>query len=120
MVNKLVLPQEIEVWYLIPSLRKELALFMKKKAIPQNKIASLLGVTEAAISQYSNNKRANEVRFNFKIKKEVSLAAERIVKGSESREEIHYLLNLPEVSKIICSLHKKSGGISDSCDICQR
>jgi|SRR3989339_714660 len=120
MTNRIVLPQEIEVWYLIPSLRRELALSMKKHKIPQNKIAHFLGVTEAAISQYSNLKRANEVKFGSKIKKEISLAAERIIKGSESREELHFLLNLPEVSKIICSLHKKSGGISSHCNICQR
>ena len=58
MVNKLIQPQEVEVWYIIPLIRKELALAMKKRKMPQNEIASLLGVTDSAISQYSNNKRA--------------------------------------------------------------
>ena len=45
------LPQEIEVWYLIPAIRAELAKELLKEGINQTKIASILNITNAAVSQ---------------------------------------------------------------------
>jgi predicted transcriptional regulator len=119
MVNKLVQPQEIQVWYLIPSIRKEIALAMKKENLPQKNIASLLGITEAAISQYSNKKRAKGIIFGKKVLDEISLAAKRIIKGDKPTFEIQRILKLEETHKILCSLHRKHGGASDDCDVCR-
>ena len=42
-----IMPQEIEVWYLIPALRKELArIFIKDYGLAQKKAAELLGISE--------------------------------------------------------------------------
>ena len=65
-------PQEIEVWYILPAIRKELALAMKLNGIKQVEIAKLLGVTKSAVTQYVNNKRANYVSFNSKIKNQIN------------------------------------------------
>ncbi|HIH66091.1 MAG TPA: transcriptional regulator, partial [Nanoarchaeota archaeon] len=55
---KLLHPQELEVFYFIPAIRKELSVQMKKKGKGQREIANLLGITEAAVSQYISSKRA--------------------------------------------------------------
>ena len=53
------LPQEIELWYVIPSLRKALVTVLKKKGMKQKDIAPLLGISEPAVSQYMKDKRAS-------------------------------------------------------------
>ena len=51
-------PQEIEVWYVLPAIRKELVVTLKEKNLTQKKIAEFLNITEAAVSQYIKQKRA--------------------------------------------------------------
>ena len=119
MVNKLIQPQEVEVWYIIPLIRKELALAMKKRKMPQNEIASLLGVTDSAISQYSNNKRAAGLKFDLAVQKRIDLSAEKIIEEeSEVTSEIQNILKMPEMMKKICQLHKKYSNISRKCSVC--
>ena len=58
-----LLPQEIEVWYIIPAIRKELAkLLTQKYELSYDKAGVILGVSKAAISQYLSNKRANKIK----------------------------------------------------------
>jgi len=119
MVNKIVYPQELTMWYILPSIRREIAMEMKSRGIEQKKIASMLGVTEPAVSQYFNHKRAFGIKFNAKIEKEIKSSVDKIIgKKSTALAEIQGLMNLPEMRKILCSLHKKSGGISKNCAIC--
>jgi len=119
MVNKLIYPQEIEVWHILPSIRRALALQMIKKGIEQKKIASLLGVTESAISQYLSKKRASEITFNRKLKKEILISANKILKNRElALSEIQHILNLPEIKEKICVIHKKYKGVKNNCNIC--
>ena len=61
------LPQEIEVWYVIPAIRREFAKGLIKKGLKQREVARMLGVTDAAVSQYFSSKRGSEVRFNQRI-----------------------------------------------------
>ena len=70
-----LMPQEIEVRYILPSLRKELAIQMNKKGLKQRKIANLLGLTPAAISQYIKEKRGS-IKFQDKIQKEIKKATD--------------------------------------------
>jgi uncharacterized protein len=53
------LPQEIEVWYVIPAVRRELArILTSKHGLSYEKTGNVLGISKAAISQYQKNKRA--------------------------------------------------------------
>ncbi|OLS30673.1 MAG: hypothetical protein ThorAB25_08490 [Candidatus Thorarchaeota archaeon AB_25] len=70
------MPQEVEVWYVLPAIRRELAKVMKTKVahrknedgdmvdhkITQKEIARMLGVTEPAITQYLLKKRGRRSR----------------------------------------------------------
>lgn len=71
-----MMPQEVEVWYVLPAIRRELAKVMKTKVveradengkmqdhkITQKEIARMLGVTEPAITQYLLKKRDKRSR----------------------------------------------------------
>ena len=64
------LPQEIEVWYIIPAIRRELTkILIKQYNLKQKKVAMLLGISEAAISQYLSNKRGQEIKFPKEMEK---------------------------------------------------
>lgn len=103
----LLYPQEVEVYYLIPALRKRFALELKRKNKSQKEIAKLLGVTEAAVSQYLKNKRAREIKFNLKIIKEIKKSSSKINTPLDSLREIQKILNIIRHSKLICIYHKK-------------
>ena len=71
-----MMPQEVEVWYVLPAIRRELAKVMKTKVVPrkneegatvdhkitQKEIARMLGVTEPAITQYLLKKKGRRSR----------------------------------------------------------
>src|SRR3989338_2993418 len=71
MVNKMFLhPQEIETFYILPTLRSYFARFLKERGMKQKDIAHLLMINSATISQYTSSKRGNKISFNeFTLKK---------------------------------------------------
>jgi len=103
------LPQEIEVWYIIPAIRRELAKsFIKKYKIRQNKVAELLGTTEAAVSQYIHRKRAKDLKFSEEMIRCVEQSAEIILQ--DNKRVIGEMMKLIEFAK-------KQGV---SCDLCKK
>jgi uncharacterized protein len=77
-----LLPQEIEVWYIIPAVRKELSnLLTKTYGLSYEKAGNALGVSKAAVSQYLSNKRANKVCLDAKTKREIKKSAKLIEKN---------------------------------------
>ncbi len=112
----LTTPQEVEVWYILPALRKELAKELKKKGLTQTRIAELLHVTKAAITQYLNESRATTVDLS-KIRSQISESAKRIEQGRPLIKELNNLLQQIRDTKMICEIHKKYYDIGD-CDEC--
>ncbi len=115
------MPQEIEVWYLIPALRRELAkIFIKDYGLTQKKAAENLGITNAAISQYLSSKRAKEINFTEKETSEIKKAAEKIIKkNGDLMKELYNLCVLLRKSKTICEMHRgQDKNISENCNIC--
>ncbi len=111
------LPQEIEVWYIIPAIRRELAKVLLKHKLKQKEIAKILGITEAAISQYLHKKRAQEIKFPKSMKKEFEIAAKAIIKNNKKAvSEILKLLNLTKKQGLACCVCKKyNKGILKIC-----
>jgi predicted transcriptional regulator len=117
--NRLVHPQEIEVWYILPALRKELAKSMKEEGTSQKEIARLLGLSEGAVSYYSNGLRANRIKFGDKTLIEIKKSSKRIINGKSNLiKEIRALVNLEEVKELVCKLHRQNGGAAEDCRIC--
>ncbi len=118
---KKIMPQEIEVWYLIPALRRELAkIFIKDYGLTQKKSAEVLGITNAAISQYISSKRGKGINFTEKETKNIKKSAEKIIKNKgDLMKELYDLCVLLRKSKTICDIHRgQDTGISKDCDIC--
>ena len=115
------MPQEIEVWYLIPALRKELVkIFIKDHNLSQKKSAETLGITESAVSQYLKSKRGGRILFSKKEIEQIKKSANKIVKKPETlMKNLYDLSILFRKSKVICELHKnKDKKIPKNCDIC--
>ena len=120
---KKVMPQELEVWYLIPALRKELAkVFIAEYKIKQKEVAKYLGITEAAVSQYLKSKRGNEIKFSKEDMSEIKKSAKEIIeKKGDITKEIYNLCVLLSKSKVMCNFHRlRDKKISKNCDVCLR
>ncbi|MBW3023280.1 helix-turn-helix domain-containing protein [Candidatus Woesearchaeota archaeon] len=113
-----ILPQELEVWYVLPALRRELAVAMKKQGLKQKAISKKLGLTESAVSQYFKKKRANEVSFNSRIKQKITESAKKIIGDHCLIFELNKLCKLVKKEKLLCKIHKKHCKISGGCSAC--
>jgi len=106
----LSMPQELEVWYVIPAVRRELALRLKKRGLTQKQIAQKLFVTEPAISQYLHSKRAKKVLFNEKIHEQLDEVSEKLLKASSKVDVIKQIQRVcieARKSLVLCTLHKQ-------------
>lgn len=120
---KTVMPQEIEVWYLIPALRREIAkALISKYNITQKQTAKILGITEAAISQYLSSKRGSEIKFSKSESEEIGKTAKEIIKNPGKTTELLYKLSVKfRGSDFICRLHRKHDpSFSVNCKLCKQ
>ena len=108
------MPQEIEVRYILPAIRRELAsILIKDYKKSQKEVANVLGLTEAAISQYQHSKRViNEIR----------KSADKILAEAKNKQrvvaEIYRISNLTKVRHILCDLHRSQSKDLKDCNIC--
>ncbi len=115
------MPQEIEVWYIIPALRREIAKSMIEDfKLTQKQVAGNMNLTEAAVSQYLSSKRAKDVVFSNAILDEIKKSAKKIIEDKQFLvPEMMRLTKLTDVKQVMCDLHKKQDlKLPDSCDIC--
>ena len=83
------MPQEIEVRYILPAIRRELArIFIHEHKMSQKNAAKILGLTEAAVSQYQHSKRAKEVVFSNEVVSEIKKSAERVLAEKNSKQRL--------------------------------
>jgi predicted transcriptional regulator len=116
MVNKILLPQEVETFYIIPSLRKHFSIYMKGLGMKQKDIAELLMVNTAAISQYQSEKRGNQVTFTPEIKDEIKISAHKIKDTITYMQETQRILRLIRTSKFLCQIHKQFSAVPEACN----
>jgi predicted transcriptional regulator len=144
-----MMPQEVEVWYVLPAVRRELAKVMKTKLvdrvgedgrlrkhkITQKEIAKMLGVTEPAITQYLLKKgkrsRGDQVEIPAMMQAEIDKAADEIIAAFEASSpppkvyetmtrEINRILRVMRDEGIMCDIHKQfSVHVGDTCDACK-
>ncbi|MFW9834055.1 MAG: transcriptional regulator [Candidatus Thorarchaeota archaeon] len=119
-----MMPQEVEVWYVLPAIRRELAKVMKTRVIQrvnedgekvdhkitQKEIARMLGVTEPAITQYLLKKkgrrsRGDQVVIPDKILKEIAKSADEMIaefeKARVNEDEEIFEVMTREINHII-------------------
>lgn len=115
------MPQELEVWYLLPSLRKEIAkVFVNEYKISQKEVSGIFGMTESAVSQYLKSKRANELKFSKSELEEIKKYADKIIQDKKNYHK--YLFELSKKmrgTKSLCDLHKKRDpSLKSDCSLC--
>jgi len=116
-----MMPQEVEVFYLIPALRKELShLFVTEHSLSQREAAGILGLTESAVSQYLKDKRASGITFTVDEKKIVNVGAKKILADRDHASKHIFDLTVElRGSKSMCDLHKSlDSGVAKDCDMC--
>ena len=117
------MPQEVEVRYILPAIRRELAkILITEHNHSQKEAAQILGLTEAAVSQYRHFKRAKEVDFTDNVVKEIRVSADRIMMDNNNRQrliaEMYRLTNLHGVKQVLCELHRSQSKELANCNIC--
>lgn len=115
---KLIQPQEIEVLYLLPAIRRQLSIEMKKLGKGQKEIASLLCVTESAVSQYLKSKRASKVVFHQEQLNALIIASKKIKDTKTMLFETQKLLKDMRSSGFLCEVHKKLTNLPSGCTEC--
>ncbi len=113
-------PQEIEVWYVLPIIRKELVLALKKQNHSQKEIATLLNLTPSAVSQYCNAKRAKDISLPEDVKEFITKAAANIKDTKTAYQQIQKISDYIKTSKAICRIHMDVETGLSSCDICYK
>jgi len=113
-----VLPQEIEVWYIIPALRKEFSrILIEKYDFTYEKVGEILGISKSAVCQYISKKRASKFKLSDKIKHEIEKSADKIYKNNKIvLSEIQKVLVLMRKKKYCCEACKKyNSGVLGLC-----
>ncbi len=114
--------QEVEVWFIIPVIRAELAKSMIKQGLKQKEAADLIGLTEAAVSNYIKGKRAkSKIKLDDKILKEIEKSAKKLTDNKSTlTEEIQKITDFIKRTGLVCALHKTyNKSIKKTCNICR-
>jgi hypothetical protein len=108
-------PQEIEAGYIIPLIRRELAKELSSMNISQKEISEILGISNAAVCQYSKDKRAKSgITFSEEIYKKIAESAKKMAdKKSCAVKEINSLCSFIRKTKNLCRIHKS---VDSSCN----
>lgn len=113
--QELLQPQEIEVFYIIPTIKKHLAAEMKKNGLKQKEIAKILSIKDATVSQYLNDKRGNKVSFDENIIEEIRKSSAKVKDTISYLREMQHLLRKVKETRAICRIHKELSKIPSSC-----
>lgn len=116
---KVLHPQEVEVFYILPSIRKAFAEAFKAEGWKQSRIAEVMGVTESAVSQYLKEKRAMDVTLPDAVKAKVHAAAKKTKDQSQFVFETQQLLDFMLKTKATCDVHRQLGkDVAHDCNTC--
>ena len=121
-MQKLIYPQEVEVWFVLPALRKKLCLKLIEKGLSQKEVSQMMNSTPASISQYVKHKRAMEKLFDKELDNEIEKSAVRLVKKKDKlNAEIMRLNEIVKSNGVICQVHKSRSLLNKKdlpCDSC--
>ena len=127
----MLLPSEIESQWLIPAIRSIIAIeLVKKHNFSQENVAAILGITQAAVSNYisgnrGDNKIIRKLRSNYKVMEFVNDITENLSTNYSFTPYcmVKYieLFNYVKHSLFICKIHHYiEDQIDDSlCEICE-
>ncbi|MCE5214824.1 MAG: helix-turn-helix domain-containing protein [Methanobacterium sp.] len=115
-------PCEIVVWYVIPSIRSELAKELLNLGMKQKQISEVLDITQPAVSQYISDKRGHGIKFEPEVQNLIKEFAIDLVSGKAGQQDI--IPKMCEICKkvkaeeLICQIHKDKDNIPLNCNAC--
>jgi predicted fused transcriptional regulator/phosphomethylpyrimidine kinase/predicted transcriptional regulator len=121
-------PAELMTKYFLPALRGLITHTLSEKDFSQNKIASMLGITQASVSLYL----ANEPSFyrqkmqmiginDSDVDHYVEMIFEDLLRGRvEAIYTISSIWRTILVNGVLCPTHKREASILEDCDVCMR
>ena len=118
------IPCELIVWYVLPSIRRELAReLVEKHRFTQAEVARRFGVTDAAISQYLKSKRGTNKELESsgkyeEFREEIARAAQRIVAGSDIVTETCRVCDMVKRSGMLVKVYETHTGIKAPDCVC--
>ncbi len=98
-MKKILFPQEFDTWYVLPAIRKKLALKLLEMGMTQKAVAETLQTSAATITHYKKDKRVKEDVLGAEVDPLITEAAGRIKKDSH--------LLVPEVVRINAAVKEK-------------
>ncbi|MEK6952118.1 MAG: helix-turn-helix domain-containing protein [Nanoarchaeota archaeon] len=110
--------QEIEVWYVLPTIRKEIVKGLLEKGLNQNQIAKKLSLRKSTISQYVNKKRGKDIKFDDETIKSIKKAVDNIMDNKEPSKEIANICELFVKNRTICEIHRTYENVPIDCGLC--
>ncbi len=120
--HKIHFPQEVDVWYVLPALRKKIALGLLGTGMSQKEVAGIMKTSEATISHYKKDKRVKTDLLGNTLDAEIALSIKRIQKNSAILfSEILKLSNIVKEKGIFCDLYGKMATVHQSkrpCNDC--
>ncbi|MFC6990041.1 thiamine-phosphate synthase family protein [Haloplanus sp. GCM10025708] len=122
----LQLPSEIVVEHFLPTARSMLADALDDRGFAQREIAARLGVSQAAVSQYLNEDRADELATHPRMQEVVERLADGFADDTlddyEALAELLALVREFEDRGPICEIHEREMPALEGmgCDLCVR
>jgi predicted transcriptional regulator len=115
---KMIHPQEVEVFYILPAIRKEFAKDFKEDGKKQSEIAKILGVTEAAVSTYVNEKKQG-IKLDTDTKELIKHASKNIHDQAQFVFHSQSILDHMLKSKQTCHIHSLvNKDVAHDCNTC--
>jgi predicted transcriptional regulator len=112
------LPQEIEAWYIIPAIRREVSKCMiREHGISYEKTGNILGVSKAAISQYLKGKRAGKIKLPKELNSKISASCKLFAKDKTTAvREINMMLDFIRKKSLACCVCEEiKDGVLNKC-----
>ena len=115
-------PCEIVVWYVIPTIRSELAKELLNLGMKQKQISEVLDITQPAVSQYISDKRGHGIKFEEEVQDMIKGFARDLVEGKATQMDI--IPKMCEICKkikaeeVVCQIHKDKDNIPLNCNAC--
>ena len=117
LTHEVLQPQEVEVFYIIPTIRSSLTKYLKQNGMNQKQIAKVLGIRESTVSQYVSYKWASKIRFSAIVEEKITECSKNINSKLDVIRETQKLLRFIRNSGEICSIHKTLCGLPGDCSI---
>ncbi|MEM5804416.1 MAG: helix-turn-helix domain-containing protein [Candidatus Aenigmatarchaeota archaeon] len=117
---------EVVVQDVLPAIRALVAKeLMEKYKLTQTDVAERLGVTQAAVSQYTRHLRGYKIKAMVKdsgVMKEVENLAKAVAKENigavAAMQEVCAICRLIRNKKLLCAMHKSCAPQLEKCAIC--